>query len=284
MSLECGVGGRGVIARGTGCFWQRQAGSVDTHELLPTLSEYQRILPPTCICFRDIPHDTIMEPPARPSSALFDVFLRLRPSHSANARFLTVEDGEGNHPTHITIKPPTNDNRKRAIERFAFTRVFEENAHQKELFNSTGVVPMIQGVLGAPGHHGRDGLLATLGVTGSGKVHTVLQEFNKHSTYKRSQSHTILGTKSQRGLVQMSLDVLFQSCEERLVQSFYGAPAFSSLAAADVAEAHMYTATAFLDSLYGDNQSERFPSRAQTPMPVSFFHVLQSSVNTSSPI
>lgn len=86
----------------------------------------------------------------------------------------------------------------------------------------------------------------------------------------RRQSHTILGTKSQRGLVQMSLDVLFQSCEERLVQSFYGAPAFSSLAAADVAEAHMYTATAFLDSLYGDNQSERFPSRAQTPMPVSF--------------
>jgi hypothetical protein len=112
-----------------------------------------------------------MEPPARPSSALFDVFLRLRPSHSANARFLTVEEGEGRHPTHITIKPPTEDKRKRAIERFAFTRVFQEDAHQKELFNSTGVVPMIEGVLGAPGHHGRDGLLATLGVTGSGKVH-----------------------------------------------------------------------------------------------------------------
>ncbi|KAH7401048.1 P-loop containing nucleoside triphosphate hydrolase protein [Phaeosphaeria sp. MPI-PUGE-AT-0046c] len=207
-----------------------------------------------------------MEPPARPSSALFDVFLRLRPSHSANARFLTVEDGEGSHATHITIKPPTSDNRKRAIERFAFTRVFEEDAHQKQLFNSTGVVPMIEGVLGAPGHHGRDGLLATLGVTGSGK------------------SHTILGTKSQRGLVQMSLDVLFQSCEERLVQSFYGAPAFSSLAAADVAEAHMYTASAFLDSLYGDNQSERFPSRAQTPMPdASIFSVGGTSRSNKIP-
>lgn len=32
----------------------------------------------------------------------------------------------------------------------------------------------------------------------------------------------------------------------------------------------MITATAYLDSLYGDNQSERFPSRAQTPMPVSY--------------
>jgi hypothetical protein len=83
-----------------------------------------------------------------------------------------------------------------------------------------------------------------------------------------AQSHTILGTKSQRGLVQMSLDVLFQSCQEQLVQSFYGAPAFSSLAAADVSESNMFTATAFLDTMYGDNQSERAPSRAQTPLPV----------------
>ncbi|KAF1842544.1 kinesin [Cucurbitaria berberidis CBS 394.84] len=190
-----------------------------------------------------------MEPPRRPSSSLFDVFLRLRPSSSGNARFLSVEEGAGNHPTHITIKPPSHDNRKRAIERFAFTQVFEEEARQMDLFKGIGVVPMIEGVLGAPGHHGRDGLLATLGVTGSGK------------------RHTILGTKTQRGLVQMTLDVVFQTCEGQLVQSFYGAPAFSTLAAADVSEAHMFTATAYLDSLYGDNQSERFPSRAQTPMP-----------------
>jgi hypothetical protein len=111
-----------------------------------------------------------MEPPPRPSSALFDVYLRLRPSNPANVRFLTVEEDEGSHPTHITIKPPTNDHRKRAVERFAFTQVFQENARQMELFRGIGVLPMIEGVLGAKGHHGRDGLLATLGVTGSGKV------------------------------------------------------------------------------------------------------------------
>ena len=82
------------------------------------------------------------------------------------------------------------------------------------------------------------------------------------------QSHTILGTKTQRGLVQMTLDVIYQTCEEQLVQSFYGAPAFSSLATADVSDAQMYTATAYLDNMFGDNQSERFPSRAQTPMQV----------------
>ena len=69
-----------------------------------------------------------------------------------------------------TVRPLVNDNRKRAVERFAFTQVFEEDAHQTDIFKGTGIVPMLEGVLGAPGHHGRDGLLATLGVTGSGKV------------------------------------------------------------------------------------------------------------------
>lgn len=84
-----------------------------------------------------------------------------------------------------------------------------------------------------------------------------------------AQSHTILGTRSQRGLTQMALDLLFQTTGDQLVQSFYGAPAFSSLAAADVSEANMVTATAYLDSMYGDNQSERCPSRVQTSMLVS---------------
>ncbi|KAF2745115.1 kinesin [Sporormia fimetaria CBS 119925] len=189
-----------------------------------------------------------MEPPPRPSSSLFDVYLRLRPSHSSNPRFLNVEEPAAEHPTHITIKPPTNDNRKRAVEKFAFTRVFEEDAQQMDLFRSTGVLSMVDGVLGGTSRHGRDCLLATLGVTGSGK------------------SHTILGTKSQRGLTQMALDVLFQATGQQLVQSFYGAPAFSSLVATDVSEANMFTASAFLDAMYGDSQSERCPSRAQTSM------------------
>ncbi|PVI07369.1 P-loop containing nucleoside triphosphate hydrolase protein [Periconia macrospinosa] len=207
-----------------------------------------------------------MEPPPRPSSSLFDVYLRLRPSRSANARFLTVEENEAAHPTHITIKPPTSDNRKRAVERHAFTRVFEEDAEQLDLFSGIGAVPIIEGVLGARGHHGRDGLIATLGVTGSGK------------------SHTILGTRSQRGITQMALQVLFQSTGEQLVQSFYGAPAFSSLAAADVSESNMFTATAFLDSLYGDDQLERFPSRGNTPMPSTFSSRLSARIHSIRPV
>ena len=126
-------------------------------------------------------------------SPLFQVYLRLRPpplhiqsqtlypqlpSSTASAapeRFLTVEPpsptsasasaAESGRPTHITIHPPS-DSRKRAVEKFGFTRVFEEQTAQLDVFEGTGARSLVEGVLG----EGRDGLLATLGVTGSGKV------------------------------------------------------------------------------------------------------------------
>ena len=128
-----------------------------------------------------------MDPPFKPSSSssstsLFQVYLRLRPPFSSQPtqqtlypqlnspeRFLTVEapphDEYNDLPTHITIHPPS-DSRKRAVEKFAFTKVFEEQTSQLDIFNGTGAVSLVEGVL----KEGRDGLLATLGVTGSGKV------------------------------------------------------------------------------------------------------------------
>jgi len=112
-----------------------------------------------------------MDPPPKPKTSLFDVYLRLRPSFAPTAeRFLDVEAAGDEGPTHITIRPPVNDHRKRAVEKFAFTRVFQEEAAQLELFDAIGLPEVIQGVLGQKGAEGRDGLLATLGVTGSGKV------------------------------------------------------------------------------------------------------------------
>lgn len=124
-----------------------------------------------------------MEPPPKPSTtSLFQVYLRLRPPPSPLVqltqqslypllpppeRYLTVEPPLNGLSTHITIHPPS-DSRKRAVEKFAFTKVFEEDATQLEIFKGTGILPLVEGVLG----EGRDGLLATLGVTGSGKVCT----------------------------------------------------------------------------------------------------------------
>lgn len=120
-----------------------------------------------------------MDPPQKSQAALFQVYLRLRPPPSTNQsyqtpttpeRFITVEEpNDDDLPTHITLNPP-NDNRRRAVEKFAFTKVFEEDANQLDLFQGTGVLPLVEGVLGPQGGEGRDGLLATLGVTGSGKA------------------------------------------------------------------------------------------------------------------
>lgn len=114
-------------------------------------------------------------------ASLFQVYLRLRPPVSSQPdaqpppaeRHLITESPEpseivGNDkrvPTHITLQPPS-DSRKRGVERFGFTKVFEENASQLDVFQDTGMESLIKGVL----QEGRDGLVATLGVTGSGKV------------------------------------------------------------------------------------------------------------------
>jgi hypothetical protein len=112
-----------------------------------------------------------MDQSTRSSATLFDVYLRLRPSVTEdNPRYLDVEPADvGGYPKFITIKPSANDTRKRAVEKFAFTRVFEADASQLDIFQNTGVLSLVEGILGCDGKP-RDGLLATLGVTGSGKV------------------------------------------------------------------------------------------------------------------
>lgn len=114
------------------------------------------------------------------STSLFQVYLRLRPPIQPALRdhsdpWLIVEQspsGEASeetpamsHATHVTLQPP-NESRKRAIERFGFTKIFKEDASQLEIFNEIKVAESVRNVL----QTGRDGLIATLGVTGSGKV------------------------------------------------------------------------------------------------------------------
>lgn len=126
------------------------------------------------------PHpSSIMDTTNMPlKTSLFQVYLRLRPpiQQKSSGEWLLVEpptnadsDAENTemlpHSTHITLQPP-NDSRKRAIERFGFTKIFGEDASQLEVFDEVGAMENIKGVL----QNGRDGLIATLGVTGSGKV------------------------------------------------------------------------------------------------------------------
>lgn len=119
------------------------------------------------------------------SHNLFEVYLRLRPppmTATSTDRILTVEPQEANHDddqeeanaltsSHIILNPPTD--RRRAIEKFAFTRVFEEHASQLDVFHSADILPLVEGVLAPNGGEGTDAMVATLGVTGSGKVRSL---------------------------------------------------------------------------------------------------------------
>ncbi|CAJ2512650.1 Uu.00g007690.m01.CDS01 [Anthostomella pinea] len=193
-----------------------------------------------------------MEPPQRPQASLFQVYLRLRPPQAGNAsaeRAVLVEEPEQDNapPTHITLNPP-ND-RRRAIEKFAFTRVFEEDATQLDLFQGTRVLPLVEAVLAPHGGDGTDGLLATLGVTGSGKT------------------HTMLGSRSQRGLTQLALDVVYRSIDTNIVDCDTCPTLEAGLRSADASEAAIYSAPAFLENVYSDFKGpSRAGSRAATPM------------------
>jgi hypothetical protein len=82
------------------------------------------------------------------------------------------------------------------------------------------------------------------------------------------QSHTILGTKTQRGITQMSLDILFRSLANtiRSADNFEDPTLLASLSAADSSEAQLFSARNFIDSIYGDPTERGRASRAHTPM------------------
>ncbi|KAI9148130.1 Kinesin-like motor protein 9 [Paramyrothecium foliicola] len=195
-----------------------------------------------------------MESSSRSSHNLFEVYLRLRPPPSGGAltateRILNVEEPEqqASHPSHITLNPPTD--RRRAIEKFAFTQVFEEDATQLDVFHCTDIGPLVEGVLAPQGGEGTDAVVATLGVTGSGKT------------------HTILGSKTQRGLTQLSLDVLFRSIGSNALDAYNLPNVFESLQISDPSESALVAASHYLETIFADpSQASRAASRAATPM------------------
>ena len=70
---------------------------------------------------------------------------------------------------------------------YSFTKIFEEVIDQNRIFEEVGV-PLVQDLL-----IGKNGLLFTYGVTGSGKT------------------YTMMGDQQDPGLLQRSLDTIFNS-------------------------------------------------------------------------
>lgn len=188
------------------------------------------------------------------NTSLFQVFLRLRPpptlSHSVTSpeRILTVEEPSSEGTSTSVVLTPPNDNRRKAVEKFTFTQIFKEDANQLDIFHGTNTLSLIERALGK-NEEGKDGLLATLGVTGSGKT------------------YTMFGSRSQRGLIQLILDVLFRSISKNMYLDTVDKSLHASVAAADSSEAQIISAQNFLETIYPDlTNASRAGSRAQTPI------------------
>lgn len=79
----------------------------------------------------------------------------------------------------------------------------------------------------------------------------------------------MLGSKAQRGMTQMALDVLFKSLSTTVKspEDLSNPSLIASLGISDPSEAQIFSAKTYLEALFGDGQSERGrTSRAQTPM------------------
>ena len=76
----------------------------------------------------------------------------------------------------------------------------------------------------------------------------------------------MFGSKSQRGLTQMSLDILFRSLGStvRSPDTPENPVSIHTLAVSDPSEAHIFSAKSFIENTYGDPSGRG--SRAQTPL------------------
>jgi hypothetical protein len=80
----------------------------------------------------------------------------------------------------------------------------------------------------------------------------------------------MLGSKTQRGLTQLALDVIFRSIESNIVDCASQPTLEASITASDASEASIFSAPAFLDPVYGDFTASARASRATTPLVVRY--------------
>lgn len=81
------------------------------------------------------------------------------------------------------------------------------------------------------------------------------------------QTHTILGSRSQRGMTQLALDLIFRSIGSNIVDCSRDPSIEASITRSDASEASIFTASAFLETVFADASGpSRANSRAPTPM------------------
>ena len=121
------------------------------------------------------------------------MFCRVRPLGSSDSSSGSIEERcvEVLDKTTLRVTPPESSARVRGAD-YTFSCVFDEDSTQKEVFTECGL-PLVKQMLA-----GKNGLLFTYGVTGSGKT------------------YTMQGTPADGGIMSRAVDVIFNSLGDRL--------------------------------------------------------------------
>lgn len=83
------------------------------------------------------------------------------------------------------------------------------------------------------------------------------------------QTHTILGSKSQRGLTQLAMDVLFRSIGPNMLDAATLPSTLDSLQSCDASEGSLSPANQYLETVFApENHLFMSRSRAATPLNV----------------
>lgn len=140
--------------------------------------------------------------PAKVRSSASDpvkVFCRIRPLHDDEESCVKVTS-----QTTVSLFPPETGGSNRLANykeiQHTFKYVFDAKATQKEVFDHVAL-PLVENLI-----HGKNGLLFTYGVTGSGKT------------------FTMTGEPQNGGIMPRSLDVLFNSISSYQAKKFIFKP------------------------------------------------------------
>lgn len=128
------------------------------------------------------------------------VYCRLRPMQSPT----DVSCMRVTSETTLVVTPPESAATFRSLAnkeiQTIFSRVFTANVTQKEIFK-TVALPLVENLI-----HGRNGLLFTYGVTGSGKT------------------YTMTGEQQDAGIMPRCLDVIFNTIRDYQTKKFVFKP------------------------------------------------------------
>jgi hypothetical protein len=151
-------------------------------------------------------------------------YLRIRPpvrNAASEPSCLTVTS-----PSSIVLGTPSHS------ERYHFTKVFEPTVSQSDLFRDTAL-SLVNDLL-----QGRSGLLFSYGATNGGKtctIHLTLLVWTRHLI---RWVDTVQGTPQEPGLLPRSIDVIFNSVEQKLSDTWIRPAKVSSVEITPPSERH----------------------------------------------